>query len=110
MKKLKLALDVSKAPAPLAETVTQAKVWEDIIIAGAQSAYRDGGNIALLRKLDKLLKHIESAVDGVAELEDAEFEVLKDIAERGKFNPLYRSLAIQFADLVDEADDDEKEL
>lgn len=84
MKKINFSIDVSDVKVSANETVSLKELWKLYILTGARAAFKDGSDGILLYKIGKI---IDKITDGEADLEDAEHEVLKNINERGKFDP-----------------------
>lgn len=96
MKELNLSLDLSRISD---ENPDLKKIWEGFIIAGARTAYKDGIDIKMQSRLIKIIDKIELANDSV-QLEDAEYDVLKEISERAKFDPAYSRIGFQIGQKI----------
>lgn len=100
MKTLNLEIDLSfikEEPKP-----NLIKTWEGFIMNGLRTTYRDGIDFSLQRKLEKIFNKLEVSI-GTLELEDAEFDVLKDIKDRSKFDPSLYKTTIQCNQRIEEA-------
>ena len=100
MKTLNLSLDLShikdeQNPPDIKKT------WEGFIVNGCRTAYNDI-NLKMSCKLFKILDKLEKATDSI-ELEDAEFDVIKDIQERAKFDPSANKVLYQINNRIEEA-------
>ena len=99
MKTLELDLDLSLIKTN--EVLTNQSVWEGFIIQGARSAFKDGVDLKMQSKLLKIIDKINSA-NGSVELEDAEFEVIKDIKDKSKFDVSYFRIGSQIMEKIQE--------
>lgn len=100
MKTLNLSLDLShikdeKNPPDLKNT------WEDFIVNGCKTAYREGIDLKMNSKIFKILDKLKKSTD-LLELEDAEFDVIKDIQSRAKFNPSANNVLHQINNRIEE--------
>ena len=93
---LELSLDCLDGERP-----TPAKLWENFLVVGLRSTNPTGldikGQIRLMKTLSKL-----DRANGSLELEDAEFDLFKEVADKAKFDPAYCRLAAQFAQRIEE--------
>ena len=76
-------------------------IWDNFLINGSRAAYKDGVDLKMQSKLVKILDKLKD--EGTIELEDAEFDVLKDIKERAKFDPNYARLGSRILQKLEEA-------
>ena len=97
MKSFNLTLEIPKN-----FQMTQYNCWEHFIIRGANTIYKDGIDIKTSRRINKILDLIEKS-NGSVELEDADFEIVKNIVDRGKFDAQLRLVVEQIAKSVEDA-------
>ena len=91
MKTLTIALDLSFITTELPPLKN---VWEAFLISGARSVYKDNLDLRMLTRINSIIEKISSA-NGTVDLEDAEFDIFKDLKERGKFDPSYYKIGTQ---------------
>jgi len=101
MKTLSLVLDLSFIKDE-ANPPDLKKTWEGFVVNGCRTSYKDGIDLKMNAKLFKILDKLEKATDSL-ELEDAEFDVIKDIQARAKFDPSANKVLNQINMRIEEA-------
>lgn len=101
------------------EEIKLFSIWDTYLIAGCRTAYKDGLSSRLQIRLDGIYEKIKKAVDDSKEeieLEEAEFDIFKDIFQRGKVDPTFARFGSQIARKIekiilssDEKENDKKE-
>ncbi len=87
-----------------AQRPTDYKKWfESVLIGTSTSRFKDGVNLKSQRTLFNIMNKIDASITEFIELEDSEFEFLKDVFENGKFNPAGFRISVQIQDAIDEA-------
>ena len=80
-----------------------AKWFENAFVGALMSRYKDGVSISNQRVLFKIMSKIEASETETIELEDAEFELIKEAFMNGKFNPAGYKVSCQIAQNIDDA-------
>jgi hypothetical protein len=100
VKKMNLEIDLSFIKGNEKNTIPE--VWEGFIIQGSRTTYKDGVNLKMQRTLIKIIDKIKVGTMDI-ELEDAEYDVMVEIQERGKFDPAYSRVGSQIMEKIEEA-------
>lgn len=81
------------------------QIWENFILGGCQSTYKEGLNLKMQCQLMSIMNKLKKVTDdatNVLELEDAEFDIFKNIAEKGKFLPNAYKVLSQISEKINE--------
>ena len=101
MKQFKWKLDTSFANEEI--KVTPSQLFLSYLNGALTSAYKDGIGRDYLRRAFKISEKVEASTTDTIELEDAEFELIKEAFERAKFNPAIAKVVVQIYDAIDNA-------
>ena len=101
MKTFRYNLDTSFIKEPL--EVTPQQLWINHFYGALQTAYKDGLGMDFQKRVFKITDKVEKATEDVVQLEDAEFDLLKECFERAKCPPALVKIWVQIHDAIEEA-------
>ena len=99
MKQFRWKLDTSSLGTEL--KVTDAQVFINLLHIASNTAYKDGMGRDFMRRLYNVCNKVENDGVGTIELEDAEFELLKEMFERAKWGSRNMKLVCQVYDAIE---------
>lgn len=100
MKTINISLDLSEIKIQ-GDVTTLTSIWKLYILNGVRTTYKDGSDGDLLYKIGKIISKIKDDSKEI-ELEDAEYVVLKEINERGKFDSTWYTFVPQIKQRIEE--------
>jgi len=101
MKNLRWKLDISHFTD--ADTADPKAVFSNFLIGALRLGYKDGLGREFQRRLFKIQDKLDKASTDLLELEDAEFDMVKEAFERAKFQPEVVKTLNQIYDFIEEA-------
>lgn len=100
MKLFKWKLDTSFSKELV--NVTPSELWISHFNGALMTAYKDGLGRDYMRRVFNICNKVEKDGVGVIELEDVEFELIKECFERAKGHPVLSKLWNQIYSAIDE--------
>lgn len=110
MKKMQWKLKLDFASESEKKDTNEKKLFENFILAALRLGFRDGLSPDYQRRLFKVMDKLD-AVDPSCDnldLEDAEFEMIKEAFDRAKFPPDNFRVVCQIYDFIELANNSEK--
>jgi len=103
MKRFKWQIDISKLKGAKENKATPKEIFFSFLDGGLVSMFERGLAKEALRQLFKIKDKIDADETGSVDLEDAEFKLVYDTFEKGKFGPQGAQVVNQIYDNIDEA-------
>jgi len=101
MKKLKWKIDTSFFKDE--KEIGKKELFTNYLMQAAQLRFKDGLGLKYQRILLKVMDKAEAAKNDFLELEDAEFEFIKDCFDNAKFSPQVVKVVNQIYDFIENA-------
>ena len=102
MKKFKWKLDFSFLPDERRPT-DEVRWFEEAIIGALMTRYKEGVPLSIQRTIFNIMNKVEKSENEIIELEEAEFDLIKESFLNGKFNPAGYKISVQIEKNIEQA-------